>query len=78
MSKLEELKKKANEIDKNIAILNSDLKKLMDKLQEDFNIIGTNQAEKHIVRIEKKKNYVIKKINRLYSQAEATLEGIEK
>lgn len=77
MKSLEELKRKTISVDKDIAILNSELKKLVGRLKKEFDI-NIRDIDKHLAKIEGDDRRIIKKINHLYSKAEATLKGIKK
>lgn len=75
MQNLEGLKRKIEQADKYLIILNNDLKKFTDCLKEEFNI-NTKQAYKHLIEIEKKSNRIDKKINHLHYKAGMILKDI--
>lgn len=79
MESLEELKRKTISVDKDIAILNNELEKLIGKLKKEFNIdIRNVNINKYLAKVEGDGERITKKINRLYYKAEATLKGIKK
>lgn len=79
MESLEDLKRKTVRVDKDIAILNSELEKLTSKLKKEFNIdIRNVNINKYLAKVERDSEKITKKINRLYYKAEAALKGIKK
>ena len=79
MTQVEELKRKTISVDKDIAILNSELEKLIGKLKKEFNIdIRNVNINKYLAKIEGDGERITKKINRLYYKTEAALKGIKK
>lgn len=78
MLNFEELKRKINDIDKEIAILNHDLKRANDCLKKTFGLTSkTNEIEACIKSLEKKDERILMQIQKLRLKAENILKDIE-
>lgn len=72
---IETLKQKIILIDQDTAILNNDLKKLLERIKKELDI-GVDELADHLQQLEKEDITLSRKISKLYSKAQAALEDI--
>lgn len=73
---IEELKRKIILVDQDTAILNNDLKKLLEKIKRELDIDVDEFADR-LQQLEDKDVTLARKITKLFSKAQAALKGID-